>query len=75
MPTYIRFSEDHSVVVLESFGEIEQRIRVAEAAAIPLFEVTRIDGPKLLVNASDDRTDLGGEEEGWRRKGLTRRRQ
>ena len=29
MPTYIRFSEDHSVVVLESFEEIEQRIRAA----------------------------------------------
>ena len=26
MPTYIRFSEDHSVVVLESFEEIGQRI-------------------------------------------------
>ena len=52
MPTYIRFSEDHSVVVLESFDEIEQRIREAEAARIPLFEVTRADGPKLLVNAS-----------------------
>ncbi len=62
MPTYIRFSEDHSVVVLESFGEIEQRIRASEAAAIPLFEVTRADGPKLLVNASTIRTVSEGKK-------------
>jgi len=62
MPTYIRFSEDHSVVVLESFDEIEQRIRAAEAAAIPLFEVTRADGPKLLVNAASIRTVSEGKK-------------
>jgi len=62
MPTYIRFSEDHSVVVLESFEEIEQRIRAAEAAAIPLFAVTRADGPKLLVNASTIRTVSEGKK-------------
>lgn len=70
MPTYIRFSEDHSVVVLESFAEIEDRIRAAEAAAIPLFEVTRADGPKLLVNASTIRTvSEGKKKEDGGRKG------
>ncbi len=62
MPTYIRFSEDHSVVVLESFEEIEQRIRAAAAERIPLFAVTRADGPKLLVNASTIRTVSEGKK-------------
>ena len=62
MPTYIRFSEDHSVVVLESFEEIEQRIRSAATAALPLFEVTRADGPKLLVNARAIRTVSEGKK-------------
>jgi uncharacterized protein YlzI (FlbEa/FlbD family) len=62
MPTYIRFSEDHSVVVLESFEEIQQRIRAAEAEEIPLFAVTRADGPKLLVNASTIRTVSEGKK-------------
>jgi uncharacterized protein YlzI (FlbEa/FlbD family) len=69
MPTYIRFSEDHSVVVLESFEEIEQRIRVAETAKVPLFEVTRADGPKLLVNASTIRTVSEGKKKDGDRKG------
>ncbi len=64
MPTYIRFSEDHSVVVLESFEEIGRRIGEAEVAAIPLFEVTRADGPKLLVNASTIRTVSEGKKKG-----------
>ncbi len=62
MPTYIRFSEDHSVVVLESFEEIGRRIREVEAAPLPLFEVTRADGPKLLVNASTIRTVSEGKK-------------
>jgi uncharacterized protein YlzI (FlbEa/FlbD family) len=62
MPTYIRFSEDHSVVVLESFEEIEQRIRAAEVEKVPLFAVTRADGPKLLVNASTIRTVSEGKK-------------
>lgn len=62
MPTYIRFSEDHSVIVLESFEEIEKRIREAEATNIPLFPVTRADGPKLLVNASTIRTVSEGKK-------------
>jgi uncharacterized protein YlzI (FlbEa/FlbD family) len=69
MPTYIRFSEDHSVVVLESFEEIEQRIRVAETTALPLFEVTRADGPKLLVNASTIRTVSEGKKKDGGGKG------
>ena len=69
MPTYIRFSEDHSVVVLESFEEIEQRIREAEAAKIPLFEVTRADGPKLLVNAGTIRTVSEGKKKDGGGKG------
>jgi uncharacterized protein YlzI (FlbEa/FlbD family) len=69
MPTYIRFSEDHSVVVLESFTEIEKRIREAESAKIPLFEVTRADGPKLLVNASSIRTVSEGKKKDGGRKG------
>ena len=69
MPTYIRFSEDHSVVVLESFEEIEQRIRAAEAAKIPLFEVTRADGPKLLVNAGTIRTVSEGKKKDGGQKG------
>lgn len=69
MPTYIRFSEDHSVVVLESFDEIERRIREAEGAKIPLFEVTRADGPKLLVNAGTIRTVSEGKQKDGDRKG------
>jgi uncharacterized protein YlzI (FlbEa/FlbD family) len=69
MPTYIRFSEDHSVVVLESFEEIEQRIRAAEASKIPLLEVTRADGPKLLVNAGTIRTVSEGKKKDGERKG------
>jgi uncharacterized protein YlzI (FlbEa/FlbD family) len=69
MPTYIRFSEDHSVIVLESFEEIEQRIRVAETTALPLFEVTRADGPKLLVNASTIRTVSEGKKKDGGGKG------
>jgi hypothetical protein len=69
MPTYIRFSEDHSVVVLESFAEIESRILAAEALRIPLFEVTRADGPKLLVNAGTIRTVSEGKKKDGDRKG------
>jgi len=69
MPTYIRFSEDHSVVVLESFEEIGQRIQAAEATALPLFEVTRADGPKLLVNASTIRTVSEGKKKDGGGKG------
>ena len=69
MPTYIRFSEDHSLVVLESFEEIEQRIRAAEGAEVPLFEATRADGPKMLVNATEIRTVSEGKKKDGGRKG------
>lgn len=69
MPTYIRFSEDHSVVVLEDFAEITKRIRAAETEKLPLFEVTRADGPKLLVNASTIRTVSEGKKKDGGRKG------
>jgi len=69
MPTYIRFSEDHSLAVLESFEEILKRIRDAEAAKVPLFEATRTDGPKMLVNASGIRTVSEGKKKDGGRKG------
>jgi hypothetical protein len=69
MPTYIRFSEDHSVVVLEGFAEITRRIREAETAPLPLFEVTRADGPKLLVNANAIRTVSEGKKKDGGGKG------
>jgi hypothetical protein len=69
MPTYIRFSEDHSLAVLESFAEIEKRIREAEAAEVPLFEATRTDGPRMLVNANEIRTISEGKKKDGGRKG------
>jgi uncharacterized protein YlzI (FlbEa/FlbD family) len=69
MPTYIRFSEDHSLAVLESYEEIVSRIRAAEASPVPLFEATRADGPKMLVNASEIRTVSEGKKKDGGRKG------
>jgi hypothetical protein len=69
MPTYIRFSEDHSLAVLESFAEIAKRIREAEAAKVPLFEATRTDGPKMLINANGIRTVSEGKKKDGNRKG------
>jgi len=62
MPTYIRFSEDHSVVVSETFAEIAELIRDSEAAKVPLFEATRIDGPKMLINANGIRSISEGKK-------------
>ncbi|HET7445472.1 MAG TPA: hypothetical protein VFJ57_12530 [Solirubrobacterales bacterium] len=53
MPTYIRFGDDHSIAVQETLEEIRQRIDAAEAAKVPIFEATRIDGAKLLINPSE----------------------
>ena len=54
MPTYIRFGDDHSIAVQESLAEIRRLIDEAEAAAkVPVFEATRVDGAKLLVNPSE----------------------
>ena len=62
MPTYIRFSEDHSVAVEESVAEIEQRIGAAEAAKVPLFEAVRTDGAKMVINAAEIRTISAGRK-------------
>ena len=62
MPTYIRFSEDHSVIVSESLAEVVKLIRDSEPAAVPLFETTRIDGPKMLINANAVRSISEGKK-------------
>ena len=62
MPTYIRFSEDHSVAVSESLEEVEERIRGTEATSVRLFEATRTDGPKMLINADEIRTISEGRK-------------
>jgi hypothetical protein len=61
MRTYIRFSEDHSVAIQESLPEVTKLIDATESANVPLFEVTRIDGVKLLVNAKEIRTISAGK--------------
>jgi hypothetical protein len=69
MPTYIRFGDDHSIAVQETLEEIRQRIDAAEAATVPIFEATRIDGAKLLINPSELWTVTEGrkkEEKGKR---------
>ena len=53
MPTYIRFGDDHSVAVQESLEELRRRIDAAEAAKAPIFEATRIDGARMLVNPAE----------------------
>lgn len=53
MPTYIRFGDDHSVAVQESLEELRRRIDAAEAAKVPVFEATRIDGARMLVNPAE----------------------
>ncbi len=65
MPTYIRFGDDHSIAVQESLDEIRSLIGAAEAAKVPIFEATRIDGAKLLVNPSE----LWTVTEGRKREG------
>jgi uncharacterized protein YlzI (FlbEa/FlbD family) len=62
VPTYIRFSEDHSVAVSESLEEVEERIRAAEATSVRLFEATRTDGPRMLINANEVRTISEGRK-------------
>jgi hypothetical protein len=69
VPTYIRFGDDHSIAVQETLEEIRQRIDAAEAAKVPIFEATRIDGAKLLINPSELWTVTEGrkkEEKGKR---------
>jgi hypothetical protein len=62
MPTYIRFGDDHSVAVQESLAEIRKLIDDAETAQVPLFEATRVDGAKLLVNATEFWTITEGKK-------------
>jgi hypothetical protein len=68
MPTYIRFSEDHSVIVSEGLAEVVKLIRDSESAAVPLFETTRIDGPKMLINANAVRSISEGKKKDGDRK-------
>jgi hypothetical protein len=53
MPTYIRFGDDHSVAVQEAYEDIKGLIAAAGADEVPMFEVTRIDGARLFVNANE----------------------
>ena len=68
MPTYIRFGDDHSIAVQESLEEIKRLIDGAEAAKVPIFEATRIDGAKLLVNPSELWTVTDGRKKEERQK-------
>jgi hypothetical protein len=62
MPTYIRFGDDHSVAVQEGLAEIKTLIEASEAANPPRFEVTRIDGARMLVNANQVWTVTEGKK-------------
>jgi hypothetical protein len=53
MTTYIRFGDDHSVAVQEDYEEIKRLIAAGETTKVPMFEVTRIDGARLLVNTRE----------------------
>ena len=53
MPTYLRFGDDHSVAIQEPYDDVKRAIVGAEAQAVPMFEVTRVDGARLFVNASE----------------------
>ncbi len=53
MPTYIRFGDDHSVAVREEYERVKTLIAAAESSPVPMFEVTRVDGARLLVNANE----------------------
>jgi hypothetical protein len=69
MTTYIRFGDDHSVAVQESLAEIKKLIDEAETAQVPLFEATRIDGAKMLVNATEFWSVTEGKKKDGGRKG------
>jgi hypothetical protein len=53
MPTYLRFGDDHSVAVQESYEDVKGLIVAAEPQAVPMFEATRVDGARLFVNANE----------------------
>lgn len=61
MPTYIRFGDDHYVAVNESWDEVRRRIDAAEATKPPLFEATRVDGARMLLNSNEVRTITEGK--------------
>jgi hypothetical protein len=61
MPTYIRFGDDHYVAVNEGWDEIRKRIDAAGTVKPPLFEATRIDGARMLLNAGEVRTITEGK--------------
>jgi hypothetical protein len=68
MPTYVRFGDDHSVAVQETLVEIKKLIDESETAQVPLFEATRIDGAKMLVNATEVWTISEGKKKDGARK-------
>jgi hypothetical protein len=67
MPTYIRFGDDHSVAVQETPEELRQVIAALDPAQVPLFEATRIDGAKMLVNATGVWTITEGRKKNGRK--------
>jgi hypothetical protein len=64
MTTYIRFGDDHYVAVQEGWDEVKRLIAGAESASPPLFEATRIDGARMLLNAGEVRTVTEGKKKG-----------
>ena len=70
MPTYIRFGEDHSVAVQEELRRDQEADRRGRSRrSCPLFEATRVDGAKMLVNANEIRTISEGKKKDGGRKG------
>ncbi len=61
MPTYIRFGDEHYVAVQEGWDTVRDLIDGATAEKVPLFEATRIDGAKMLLNAAEVRTVTEGK--------------
>lgn len=61
MPTYIRFGDDHYVAVQEGWDQVRSLIDESQGAKVPLFEATRIDGAKMLLNAAEVRTVTEGK--------------
>jgi len=62
VPTYIRFGDDHYIAVQEEFAEVRERIDASESAQSPLFEATRVDGTRMLLNANEIRTISEGKK-------------
>jgi uncharacterized protein YlzI (FlbEa/FlbD family) len=62
VPTYIRFGDDHYIAVQEEFAEVRKRIEESESTRMPLFEATRIDGTRMLLNANEIRTISEGKK-------------